>query len=296
MAARERALADLTADAARQRFQHLVSRLGASTSGEQTLLGPYTRLDRRKVDDCEVAAGFFRQEAAGRVALAFGNVPAKALEIFMAHEWKAVACPTLAGATRNFSTLMPTFGKDAVAVVLCRARDLRNIESLPLQTVATLIFSDGSEADRAALLDRVKAGNSRHAVWSGHYQSLIPDASGEHRLLREVLEASDLPPGQPGTLILLDPALIKVRSGAPSAVIRLRKAYSAALDAQSALQDSTADRVDFFKRLQIWLRAWLAAIKALNVRYNVGQFLRHRAADLRELFPGAHRGRLTVWK
>lgn len=298
VAARERALTELTADGSRQLFQKLVSRLDANASprSRQTLLGPYTRLDRREVDDCEVAAQFFKQEAAGRVAVAFGEIASAKLEKFMDREWRAVACPVIAGASRHFPTLMPTFGKDAVAVVLCNARDVRNVEPLPLQTVATLIFSDGSDADHAAMIARLRDVDSLLVAWSGRYRPLGTGAAGEYRVLREVLDAADLPGGQPGVLILIDPSLIKVRRGAPGALIRLRKAYSAAIDARSAAQASAAEAPGIFHRIRHWLEAWLAAILRLNVRYQAGQFFRDRAKELHEAFPGAHRGRLTIWK
>lgn len=299
LAARERALGELGADASRQLFQQLVSRLDGARrplSSRPTLLGPYTRLDRREVDDCEVAARFFREEAAARVAVAFGDIPSDWLEKFMNREWKAVACPALAGASRHFSTLMPTFGKDAVAVVLCRARDIRGVEVLPLRTAATLVFCDGTDAERTMILDRLRHLDGLRAVWSGRYFPLGKNGPGEYRVLCEVSAGEDIPPAQPGVLILLDPALIRVRRGAPAAVIRLRKAYSAAIDAHSAARASGADPASLSARIGNWLKAWLAALRRLNVRYQVGQFFRHRMEELREVFPGAHRGRLTIWK
>jgi len=296
-AAREHVLTEVTADAARQKFQRLVATLGTGGSREQVLLGPYTRLDRKEVDDCEVVAGFFRQEAAGRVVLAFGDIPTSELAKFMARDWKAVSCPQVEGASGHYSSLMPTYGKDAVAVVLCRAKDWPRLEKLPLQTVATLVFSDGGEADRKALGDKLPTTGGLLSVWSGHYAPLSANAAAEYRALREVQSVDEIPPEQPGALLVVDPELIRVRRGAPAAVIRLRKAYSAALDARSSAQEAGADRnPPFSKRLQTWLQAWLAAIKGLNVRFNVGNFFRERAAELRELFPGAYRGRLNIWR
>ncbi len=215
----------------------------------------------------------------------------------MLRDWKAVSCPRIESGSGYFSTLKPTYGKDAVALVLCQAREARAVEPLPVQTVATLILSDGSETDRAALADQLNSLAGRRALWSGHYRPLVPDSIGAYRQLREVRSQGDLPADEPGTLILLEPALIRVRKGAPDAVIRLRKAYSAALDESDAAKDSAShQQPSFGARFGNWLQAWLAAIGGLNVRFNVGNFFRQRAAEWHELFPGAHRGRLKIWK
>ena len=297
LAARERALAEWNLDGVRRQFQSLIAPLDSrGPVREKTLLGPYTRLQSRRLDDCEAAAEFFKEatfSGATKVAIAFGGVPADRLGKFLERGWKAVSCPVISNADRHLSTLMPDFGKNAVAVVLCNAADLENLPRIPLSTAATLVFvEDGGVPRLAAWL----AGHPAiRAIWSGHYGRLAPDLPPDYLMLREVADVSgDFTAHSPGTLVLLDPEWIKVRRGG-DAVISLRKAWAAAMDAQS-LSEAAVAPARVSERLLQWLRAWTAAIARLNVRRNLSQFFKDRAAELREIFPSANRGRPVIWK
>ncbi|MGH8047670.1 MAG: hypothetical protein ACREKL_10510, partial [Chthoniobacterales bacterium] len=120
--ARVRALTELNADVPRKKFHELVARAeGRGMIREKALLGPYTRLQQRRVDDAEVAALFFKEVSAAKVVIAFGDVARRHIAKFIERDWKAVSCPVIVDASRHLHTLIPEFGKNAVAVVLCNA-------------------------------------------------------------------------------------------------------------------------------------------------------------------------------
>ncbi|MGH8046380.1 MAG: hypothetical protein ACREKL_03970, partial [Chthoniobacterales bacterium] len=173
-------------------------------------------------------------------------------------------------------------------VVLCNARDFDALPSLPIPVAATLAFADEGNADLPAL----PAG--RRMVWSGHYPRLGSSVTADYLGLREVADAPP-PSAQSGVFVILNPEWIKVRRGIGDAVISLRKAYSAAFVAQSQAM-AAPESATTGARVKAWLRAWVSAIKALNVRFRVTDFFKNRIAELRGIFPSAHRGRLTVWK
>ncbi|MDD5198744.1 MAG: hypothetical protein PHC88_02995 [Terrimicrobiaceae bacterium] len=302
LAARKRALAELDVEGSRRIFQDSVFRLDRvrrDKSEGRTLLGPYTRLHRRRIDDCDVAARFFRDAASATVAVAVGDVARRRLDRFLSREWNVISCPAPAAAQRNVSTLAQRFGKNAVAVVLCNAADLCRVDPLPhpIRTAATLVFCEGDGDGSAALAGCMKIDPGIRAVWSERYAPLGSSPLPDYRLLREIADPAAIPRGRPGTLLLLDPSVIKVPRGAGDAVVHLRKAYVAALNVHPAeVANVGAGQGGVANRIQQWLRAWGTALMRLNVRHQVSGFFRDRVAEFREIFSPSRRGRLIVWK
>jgi hypothetical protein len=294
--ARENALANLTIAGERQKFQSAVlhlDRARPSKMESRTLLGPYTRLQRRRIDDCAVAAQFFRAAASARVALALGDIAPGCVEKFVEQEWTVISCADPADAERNFSSLAPAFGKNAVAAVLCRAGDYARLRPLPIRTVATLVFHAGGP-DFVPMA--APAFPEARMVWSERYPALTAEAEPDARILREILDPAEVSSGRPGVVIVVDPSVLKVRRGAGDAVVQIRRAYAAALDA--AAQEAAGERMDrtISKRIGICLRAWGAAILRMNVRFQVSRFFRERFAEAWEIVQPSRRGRVIVWK
>jgi len=294
--ARTRALGELSVEAERRKFQAAVlhlDRARPSRIESRTLLGPYTRLQRRGIDACTVAARFFSTVASAKVAVAIGDIGRDHLEKFVEQEWTVIACADLAAAERHFVSLAPTFGKNAVAVVLCGAGDYARLRPLPIRTVATLVFhAGGANAVRMAS----PAFPEARMVWSESYPVLAGGVAQDFRMLREICDPAELPPDRPGVVMVIDPSVLRVRRGAGDAVVQIRKAYAAALDTAAA--KAAGERGDHAVggRILACLRAWGAAILRLNVRFQVTRFFRERFAEAWEIVQPSRRGRLLIWK
>jgi glycosyltransferase involved in cell wall biosynthesis len=294
--ARTRALAELSVESERRKFQAAVlhlDRARPSRIESRTLLGPYTRLQRRRVDACTVAAQFFSAAASAKVALALGDVGNDCLEKFVEREWTVISCPELSDAERHVASLAPTFGKNAVAVVLCSARDYARLRPLPIRTVATLVFHEGGAN---AVRMTPPAFPEARMVWSESYPAIAEGAAPDFRVLREICSPAELPSDRSGVVMVIDPSVLKIRKGAGDAVVQIRKAYTAALDDAAAEAAGASGEQTVSRRILGCMRAWGAAIQRLNVRFQVSRFFRERFAEAWEIVQPSRRGRLIVWK
>lgn len=223
LAAREYARRELTAEAARQVFQtHVTTFKRAPMHEGNTLLGPYNRLQRMSVNDCEVAAQFFARTACARVAIVLGDVAERLVRQFMARGWDVLRAADPAA----LRSLPPDYPRDTRAVVIATAAAAPDFSDLPLPVVAALIYAEAG--DPAPAFSQFP-GAEVQFLWSARYPRLAEQWPPDYRALRCLPEApAGVAPG-PGAWIAFDAAVVETPPSVASAVLYLRKAYYACL-------------------------------------------------------------------
>jgi glycosyltransferase involved in cell wall biosynthesis len=289
LAARARALAELNVDDIRKKFQDLVARLPRATGiFDGMLLGPYSRLQRMALNDCEVAAQFFATAASTKVAVVFGEIAPRLLKQFVARGWDVLVNPSVADLSARYPV-------ETRAIVL-RGAGGAIPPAFPLVTVAALVFAtEGSNAeDDWATAQGLLAGKPARVLWSARYPLLGEQWPPDYRGLREVAAPGEIPAGQPGVLLALDPAAIQCPRAIKDPVLYLRKAWYAGLSGGG----KTAKTFAWFRTETLvtalsptHLRALLAAVLRLDVRRRLMLFWRESRQVERSL-----QGRLIVSK